>query len=253
MSRVTLLGVPIDALTKREALDRLRSMLVARTQGHVMTPNAEMLVESGENSTFRSVLERSALNLPDSVGLLWMARLTGQRIPERVTGVDTVTALLETVSAEHPVFLLGAALGVADRAAAELRKRNPALRIVGTHAGSPRNEDAAAIIAMINRAAPHLLLVAFGAPAQDLWIAEHLRELPSVRVAIGVGGTFDFLAGTARRAPKFLQSIGCEWLWRVLREPWRIRRILNAVVVFPVLVMRYGKNAPRVIPSGDEG
>ena len=118
------------------------------------------------------------------------------------------------------------------------------MKVVGCFAGSPREEDAPTILAMIRTAAPHLLLVAFGAPAQDLWITKHLTEMPSVRVAVGVGGTFDFLAGRVKRAPAFMRSLGLEWLWRMIREPRRIGRIWRAVAVFPVLVLRYGKNAP---------
>ena len=242
--RVTLLGVPIDAVTHVEALELLHSFLKEEKQRHVMTPNNEMLVEAAHREDFRQLLNGTDLNIPDSTGLLWMARLTGQKLPERVTGVDTVTALCATLTGETAVFLLGAKPGIADAAAQNLMSRNPRLRVVGCFAGSPREEDASAIIAMIRAAAPHLLLVAFGAPTQDLWIAKHLKELPSVRVAMGIGGTFDFLAGTVKRAPAFMRSLGLEWLWRLLREPKRIGRIWRAVVIFPLLVLRYGKNAP---------
>lgn len=203
-----------------------------------MTPNSEMLVEAAHNPAFHAVLQRSALNLPDSIGLLWMARCTGQRIPERVTGVDTVIRLCREMTGEHPVFLLGGAEGVGERARANLEAHNPQLRVVGTYAGSPREEDAAEILRHINAAQPHLLLVAFGAPEQDLWIDRHLSAMPSVRVAMGIGGTLDFLAGVQRRAPILLQKLGLEWLWRLLREPRRFRRIFVAVVVFPWLVMK---------------
>ncbi|MDD4287093.1 MAG: WecB/TagA/CpsF family glycosyltransferase [Candidatus Peribacteraceae bacterium] len=215
-----------------------------RNQRHVMTPNNEMLVEAAHREDFRQLLNSTDLNIPDSTGLIWMARLTGQRLPERVTGVDTVTALCGSLTEETPIFLLGAKPGIAETAAQNLMSRNPRLRVVGCFTGSPREEDAPAIVQMIRAAAPHLLLVAFGAPAQDLWIARHLKEFPSVRVAIGIGGTFDFLAGVRKRAPVWMQKTGLEWLWRLIREPRRIGRIWRAVVVFPLLVLRYGRNAP---------
>lgn len=243
-SRVSLLGVPIDVVTQTEALALLRAFLKEDRQRHVMTPNNEMLVEAAGNASFRSLLHRSDLNIPDSVGLLTMARWTGQRLPERVTGVDTVTRLCETLSEESPIFLLGAEPGVAESAAQKLMDRNPRLRVVGCFAGSPREEEALSIVAMIRASAPRLLLVAFGSPAQDLWIDRHRRDFPSVRVSIGVGGTFDFLAGKVKRAPRFLQSMGLEWLWRLLHDPRRIGRIWRAVVVFPLLVVRYGTSAP---------
>ncbi len=244
MSRITLLGVPIDAITKEQALERLQAMLRSEKQHHVMTPNSEMLVEAHKNSAFQRVLERSDLNLPDSQGIVMMGRYTGQCIPERVTGVDTVESLCAVLTEADSVFLLGAAPGVAEQAAVSLLRTNPHLSIVGTFAGTPRDEDAEGIIEQINATHPHILFVAYGAPAQDLWIAAHLKSLPSVRIAMGVGGTFDFLAGTRKRAPLFLQRLGLEWFYRLVREPKRLPRILNAVLVFPLLVIRF--------PSGGE-
>lgn len=236
--RVHLLGIPIDPVTAGEAVERLRAMLGSDSAHHVMTPNNEMLVEAARNPAFADVLRRSALNLPDSTGLLLAARYTGRRLPRRVTGADTVAHLCRELGADERVFLLGAAPGVAERAAEALRSRNPRLCIAGTLAGSPAEADAPAILARIRAAAPRLLLVAYGAPAQDLWIARHLKELPSVRVAMGVGGTFDFLAGTVKRAPSALRSLGLEWLWRLALQPRRWKRIWRAVVVFPWLVVR---------------
>jgi N-acetylglucosaminyldiphosphoundecaprenol N-acetyl-beta-D-mannosaminyltransferase len=244
MDRVTLLGVPLDALIQQEAVNLLLKFLNDSGQHHVMTPNSEMLVAASKSPSFRSLLQRSALNLPDSAGLLWAARKTGQRLPERVTGVDTVQALCRVLPSSHSVFLLGAGPGIAAKAAEVLRQRNPSLVIAGTYEGSPKPEEAQMIVDRINEVQPHLLLVAFGAPAQDEWIAAHLSCLPSVRIAMGVGGTFDFLAGVQKRAPVFLQKLGLEWTWRFLKEPTRAKRMWNAVVVFPRLVRRYGKEAP---------
>ncbi len=233
MSRVFLLGVPLDAVTRQEAVHRLLQYVTEAVQRHVMTPNSEMLVEATRNPSFHAVLQRSSLNLPDSQGVVWFGHL-----PERVTGVDTIIELCAQLTEEHPIFLLGAGEGIAERAAEMLQQRNPHLRIVGTFAGSPREEDASGIIERINVAQPHLLLVAYGAPQQDLWIAKYLPQLPSVRVAMGVGGTFDFLAGKAKRAPRIFQILGLEWLWRLFLEPKRWKRIFSAVVVFPFLVVR---------------
>lgn len=243
MSRVLLLGVPIDPMTGEEAVRRIRAFLEEPRQCHVMTPNAEMLVEARRNPAFHALLRRTALNLPDSVGLLYAARWTGQHLPERVTGVDTVTKLLAALDAKHPVFLLGAAPGIAEKAAAELRRHNPQLVIAGTHAGSPSPADAPAILERIRAAKPHLLLVAYGAPRQDLWIDAHRAQMPSVRVAMGVGGTLDFLAGTQKRAPRVFQKLGLEWLWRLVKEPRRWKRILIATLVFPWMMLRHRRHA----------
>jgi N-acetylglucosaminyldiphosphoundecaprenol N-acetyl-beta-D-mannosaminyltransferase len=237
MKRVVLLGVPIDPLTRAEALARIQAMLQSHAQYHVMTPNSEMLVEAHGNKSFRELLNQTELNIPDSAGLLWAARVTKQHLPERVTGVDTVEALCRELTSDEPVFFLGAGDGVAEKAAQNLRLKNKGLQIAGTYAGSPRDEDAADIIGRINASGAKLLLVAYGAPKQDMWIDKHLHTMPSVRVAIGVGGTFDFIAGVRKRAPSVFRSLHLEWLWRVIREPRRIGRILNATVVFPLLIL----------------
>jgi N-acetylglucosaminyldiphosphoundecaprenol N-acetyl-beta-D-mannosaminyltransferase len=247
MQRIQLLGVPIDSLTMNDAVAQIMRYLEGTAQHHVMTPNNEMLVQAAREPHFHSLLRRSALNLPDSTGLLKAARWTKQPLPQRVTGIDTVTNLLVRLGPEHPVFLLGGGPGVALAAAEQLRRMNRELKIVGVFGGTPRAEDAEEIVERIKALSPHLLLVAFGAPQQDFWIDEHLSSMPSVRVAMGVGGTFDFLAGRLSRAPDWMQRSGFEWLWRLSQEPRRFKRIVRAVGVFPWLVLRHGKEAPRAV------
>lgn len=240
MNRIVILGVPIDSVSRVEAVEKIRAMLGGPAQCHVMTPNNEMLVEASGNPDFRALLNRTALNIPDSTGLLWAARWTNQKLPERVTGVDTVQALCASLDETSPVFLLGGAEGIAWRASAVLRAANPNLKIVGTHAGSPKDEDAKGIIDRINVSGAKLLLVAYGSPVQDLWIDAHLKQMPSVRVAMGIGGTFDFLAGVQKRAPAWMRDAGLEWLYRFVKQPSRWKRMWNAVVVFPWMVIKSG-------------
>ena len=266
MSRIEILGIPIDILTPEEAVREIASFFRKEGQFHVATPNPEMLVEAKRNPEFREVLRKTSLNLPDGIGLVWAGarapsprNAVGSTAPlERVTGIDTLQALCSSESRICPperVFLLGAAPGIAESAAEELRKKNPALKVVGTFAGSPREEDDEETVRHINAAilAPRssnrseggatLLFVAYGAPAQDLWIARNLPKLRTVKVAMGVGGAFDFLAGLQKRAPAFLRRIGLEWLWRLIREPRRAKRIWRAVVVFPWMVLTKAEKA----------
>lgn len=237
MSRVVILGVPVDPLTRVQAVACIAAMLDESSFHHVMTPNSEMLVEAAKNPSFHVLLNKTALNIADSAGMVWAARRTGQHLPERVTGVDTVIDLCSDLSSDHPVFLLGAWGDTAEKAGNVLAKKNPYLKIVGTFAGSPKDEDADEIIRKINDSGAHLLLVAFGAPKQDFWINTHCARLTTVRVAMGVGGTFDFIAGVHTRAPTVFQNLGIEWLWRLIREPKRFPRIWRAVVVFPWKVL----------------
>lgn len=243
-ARVSLVGIPIDPVSMDQAVTRILRLLESHRQHHVITPNSEMLVEAARNREFRRVLQGGSLNIPDSAGLLLLARLTRQRIPHRVTGTDCMQELCRVLTQEHPVFLLGARPGVAERVATALRERNPRLKIAGVYSGSPREVDAPDIIARINASNPAVLFVAYGAPAQELWINRYLHSLTSVRVAMGVGGAFDFVAGVQKRAPEFFRRSGLEWVWRLIRQPSRIVRIWNAVAVFPFLVLRFGRESP---------
>ncbi len=229
-SNSILLGVPIHRSSMSGAVTSVQEFLLLPNHTHVVTLNNEMLVAAVHDSKFHQLLQHT-INLPDSTGVALFSRSV------RVPGADLTHRLLVTLSSQHPVFFLGAASGVAEKAAERMKSENPNLNIVGTYAGSPAPEEADAIINRINASGAQLLLVAYGAPQQDLWIAEHLGQLNTVRVAIGVGGTFDFLARTIQRAPQWLRSIGLEWLWRLILQPWRIKRIWNAVVVFPWLVL----------------
>lgn len=240
-SAVFILGIPIDNVTLDEAAERIAMMAKGSTQCHVMTPNPEMLVEATKNPAFLSVLQSSSLNIADGVGVIFASRFLGTPLRERVTGTDVLSELCGRDDIGS-VFLLGAAPGIADRAAAKLRREHPALAIAGTYAGSPSVAEEDAIIERINASGARLLFVAFGAPIQDLWIRRNLQRMPGVNVAMGVGGSFDFLAGVRLRAPGLLRAIGLEWLWRFLVEPARFWRIVTAVIVFPFLVLQRGRS-----------
>jgi N-acetylglucosaminyldiphosphoundecaprenol N-acetyl-beta-D-mannosaminyltransferase len=243
--RIEILGVPIDAVTRAEASARAAALL-AEPRGHlVTTPNPEMLVLASKDERFKAVMRRADLAVPDGAGLLFAARVRGSALPERVSGVDLMRDLCAHAAAKGlSVFLLGGERGrVAERAAEVLKAENPGLRVAGALAGgkilldpdgTPRLDPG--VVTSIVAAAPDLLFVAFGHGKQERWIAEHLPAMPSVRLAMGVGGSFDLIAGDVRRAPAFLRAAGLEWLWRLIIEPWRWRRIFTAVVVFPYLV-----------------
>ena len=239
--RLTVLGFPVDAITYDDWLGLIEEWtsppaplqmergdeLAAGAARQVCTVNPEFIMIARRDPNFANILRRAALCVPDGVGLLWAARRVGQPLPQRVTGSDGVP-LIAARAAEKGwrLFLLGAAPGVAERAAGILRARCPGLQIAGTHSGSPAPEEEDAIVAMVNASGADILFVAYGAPAQDKWIA---RNLPRLRVAMamGVGGAFDFIAGVVPRAPQWMQRLGLEWLFRLGRQPWRARRMLR--------------------------
>jgi N-acetylglucosaminyldiphosphoundecaprenol N-acetyl-beta-D-mannosaminyltransferase len=235
---VSILGVNIHALTTAQALQWMEAAMQDRAPRQICTANPEFVMAAQQDANFRALLNTADLVLPDGVGLLWAARQLGQHLPERVAGVDMVYHLAE-VAAHHGwrIYFLGAQEGVAARAADKLHTQYPGLRVAGTFAGSPRPEDEADIVARLQAAQPDILWVAYGAPAQDKWIARNiLAHRLSIPVSMGVGGAFDFVAGVAHRAPVWMQRLGLEWLHRLLRQPWRWRRILTATAAFPLAV-----------------
>src|SRR5207302_248944 len=204
----------------------------------VATVNPEFIMEARHNRAFRDLLNHADLATPDGVGIIVAARLLGTPVKGRATGVAIVDRLAGLSAREgYSLFLLGAAPGIADEAAQELARRHPGVRIAGTYAGSPAAHDWPGISERLNAAQPDVLLVAYGAPRQDLWIREHRDALPgSVKVAMGVGGVFDYLSGSVPLAPAMWRRLGLEWLYRLIRQPWRWRRILR-VFYFGILVL----------------
>ena len=223
---VDILGVCIDDVTMDETLARIEAFIAQGTPHQITTVNPEFVVEAQRNAPFRVVLEGCDLALPDGVGLLWAARVLGRPLRERVAGSDLLPELARLSARRgYRLYLLGAAPGVAERAAEVLVRDCPGLQIAGTYAGSPSPCDEDDIVARITAAEPDVLCVAYGAPRQDLWIYRNLHRL-GVPVCMGVGGALDFITGVAVRAPVWMRRAGLEWLHRLWRQPWRWRRML---------------------------
>lgn len=236
--RISILGVPVDNLTEASALERIGDFLRQGDPHHVVTVNPEFVMEAQHNAAFRTVLQHADLATPDGFGLLLAARWLGTPLRGRVTGIDLTQRIAEIAAAHgYSLFLLGAAPGIARQAADVLVGRCPGLRIAGCFAGSPLPRHEPFLRQLITTAHPDILLVAFGHPAQDLWIARNQPYL-RVPVAIGVGGAFDYLSGRVPRAPAWLRRLGLEWLYRLLRQPRRWRRILVAVPLFLWSILR---------------
>ena len=240
---VRVLGVRVDLVTPASFLALIATWVVERQPRQVVTVNPEFVMRARSDARFAAVLEASDVATPDGVGILWAARRQGIRLSERVGGADVVLPLAEQCARlGHSLFLLGGAPGVADQAAASLRRRVRALRIAGTHAGSPRPAEDDELVARIRAARPDVLLVAYGAPAQDLWIARNRARL-GVPVSIGVGGTLDYLAGVRRRAPAIVRRLWLDSAFRLATQPWRWRRML-ALPRFVKEVLRQPRKLP---------
>jgi N-acetylglucosaminyldiphosphoundecaprenol N-acetyl-beta-D-mannosaminyltransferase len=235
----TILQVKVHALTEAQTLALIEQFIASRRPHQLVTVNPEFVVAAQRDEEFRRIINNAALALPDGIGLLKAARFLGTTpLPERVAGSDLVVNLAELSHQKgYRIYFLGAQEGVAEKAIAKLKAVYPKLNVAGFYAGSPALEENEALVRRILPAKPDILLVAYGAPKQDKWIARNLERL-QIPVCIGVGGSFDFLAGTAKRAPATWQRLGLEWLHRLASQPWRWRRIWNAVPYFSWLVLR---------------
>ena len=230
----------------------IKKFFLDTQQKTIFTPNPEMLVAAHTHPYFSDILNSSSLNICDGRGIefaLW-------RKVRRLSGIDAMLLICATAQKEgRSIYLVGSGkLVIIESAVEALRKLFPRLMVVGCHPGPQMHvqqqkesgkkigklqidkDVQTTLVHDIILAAPDILFVGFGHEKQELWIHETLAQLPSVRVAMGVGGAFDILSGTIRRAPRLLRRYGLEWLWRLLREPWRIGRIWTAVAVFPYLV-----------------
>jgi N-acetylglucosaminyldiphosphoundecaprenol N-acetyl-beta-D-mannosaminyltransferase len=224
---IDVLGCRVDDVTMAEAVAECDRLIGQGAPAHVVTPNAEIVVASRSLPDLRGLINRSALSIPDGASLLLAGRLFGTPLREQVTGTDLAYELAALCARRgYRLFLLGAAPGVADEAAAALRTRYPGLVVAGTFAGQAGPEGDAETRAAIAAAAPvHALLVAYGAPRQERWIERNQAAL-GVPLAMGIGGVFDFMAGRVPRAPARLRALGLDWAYRLYQQPSRWRRQL---------------------------
>jgi N-acetylglucosaminyldiphosphoundecaprenol N-acetyl-beta-D-mannosaminyltransferase len=242
-----VLGVRVDRLSQQQALDRIEQLIALYRAGgnvlacrQIITVNTEFVMAAQRNKEFLLTINSAALVIADGIGVVWATHFLNAPVPERITGTDTLVEVARRCAVKgYRLYLLGAAPGVADQAGARLQALAPGLELAGTYAGSPEAAEEDAIIERIRAANADVLCVAYGAPAQDLWIRRNLARLP-VAVAMGVGGAYDFLSGRQRRAPRALQRMGLEWLYRLYREPWRWKRML-AIPSFMLQVILRGR------------
>jgi N-acetylglucosaminyldiphosphoundecaprenol N-acetyl-beta-D-mannosaminyltransferase len=226
VSSLEILGCRLDPIDAENATGRIMQLARERAGAQVVTLGTEMVVYAQRDERFRSIVNRSALSLCDTVGLLAIARRRGAALTERVTGVELIEHLAAAAASEGvPVYLLGGADGVAADAARVLKTRFPGLRIAGTRSGYFRDDQTPDVVREIASSGARLLFAGMGSPRQEYWLAQHLGET-GCGVGIGVGGSFDVIAGRIARAPRLVRKFALEWLYRLAKEPHRWRRQL---------------------------
>jgi len=224
-----ILGVGFDDLTLEEAVNIGVQLLDKPGFHYIVTPNPEFILSARKNAAFRAILNAADLALPDGIGVVYAAKLLGTPLKGKVPGIDFAQGLLEQMAKSgKSLYLLGAKPGVAELAAEKLQKAHPGLTVCGVHDGYFPEDGP--VIEAIRAATPDVLFVCLGAPKQELWMANYGPEL-GVHLAVGLGGSLDVFAGVVERAPKLWQKLGLEWLHRLIREPWRIGRMMKLPLI----------------------
>lgn len=255
MDSTFLLGVRLDSLSEKETIWQCQNFLESSgTQGQLIaTVNSEFMVTAQTDNRFKTILNSAALCLVDTMGVVLMAKLFLKKTLTRLPGADFFWPLLALANQQQSrVYFLGGRSSSAAKTTQAVKQKYPNLIIVGFNEG-PRFKIAnsqlifepgqdqinAQVLQEINQLKPTIIFTAFGAPKQEYWLNEFLSQCPSIKIGIGVGGTFDFVSGLAIRAPLLFRRFGLEWLWRLAIEPWRYKRIFNALIKFPFLCFNY--------------
>ena len=265
----TILHIQLDNLTEPQLLKKIEQFLDSDNQHTIFTPNPEFLVAARKDNEFKNILNQSDINIPDGFGLKLASRfLTGQKL-HRHTGVDTLIKICQLASQKQKsVYFFGAGEGIAQKTAQTLKAKFPSLKIAGAESGGIIDLHASCLIphtseainnlstlkqnhniAKIKAAEPDILFVALGQIKQEKWLYQNITKIPSIQLAMGIGGSFDYISHKTPRAPKFLRILGLEWLFRLIQNPKRAKRIWNAVVIFMWMVIRekLSKNNDRTI------
>ncbi len=268
--KINILEINIDRITFKDALLKTDDFLISRKTNYIITLNAEMILAAQNDKDFKQTINSADLVVADGIGsifaatflkykknagflkypynfflliftglsLIFYPKFCRQPLPEKISGADLMPRICHKYQdGAIKIFLLGAKNGVAKLTALKLKKIFPKINIAGAFGGEAEEKGDRAALSIINQARPDILFIAYGAPKQEKWIARNLKNMPSVKLAIGVGGAFDLISGKIKRAPVWMRNIGLEWLWRLAMEPRRITRIYNATIKFTWLIL----------------
>lgn len=237
MDRENYLGVDVCSVDMESVIDEVDNIIIRKKPSFVVAINPEKIMKAEKDSKLTELLNNAAIQIPDGVGVIIASKLKGGKIRKRVTGIDLMQSICKNASKKgYKVFLLGAKPGVGDRAAEILMERYKGLKICGVRNGYFKDDEE--IINSIKEAHPDILFVAMGSPKQEYWIVKNMDSL-GVPLLMGIGGSLDVICGNIKRAPQWMCSMGLEWLYRLLKEPTRIKRMM-ALPVFLIRVIFKG-------------
>lgn len=240
--RTRILNVPVDMVDSREAMEIFRELMKNGGCRLIVTPNSEIIVNASEDPELKNIIEKADLIIPDGIGLVYASRIMGVPLQERVTGIDFLDSILGYLEETgQSIFFLGSKPGdgvhpgIAELAVVKMKEKYHDLQVAGTHHGYFKEADEASIVQTINDSGADFLCVALGSPKQEKFVSRYRDEL-HVRGAIGVGGSLDVWAGTLKRAPEFYRNNGLEWLYRLIQQPSRYKR-MAALPLFMIKVV----------------
>jgi bacterial polymer biosynthesis proteins, WecB/TagA/CpsF family len=239
--RTRILNVPVDMVDGGEAMTIFRRLMDTAECSLIVTPNSEIIVNASQDPELKQIIESADLIIPDGIGLVYASRIMGVPLNERVTGIDFLESILGFLEETgQSIFFLGSKPGedgfpgIAELAAEKMKEKYKRLKVAGTHHGYFKEGDEADIVSAINDSGADFLCVALGSPKQEKFVSRHQKEL-NVKCAIGVGGSLDVWAGTLKRAPEFYRNHGLEWLYRLIQQPSRYKR-MAALPLFMIKV-----------------
>ncbi len=234
MEKINVLGVPVHKVDMNEALNTASSFFENDKKSVIITPNSEIVMMAKDDEQFLNIIKEADLVIPDGIGLVIASKIIKNPLKERVTGIDLMENILNYCNESNKsIFILGGKPGVADKAVENIVEKYPNIKksgahhgyFKGHHIGHEGHDEEKEVLKKINELKPDILFVAFGAPKQELWIQKYKDEV-NVSVLMGVGGSVDVYAGEVTRAPEFYQKFGLEWLYRLVKEPWRYKRMM---------------------------
>lgn len=240
MDKVNILGVNVDMVDINGAADIIMEFLDEEGLHTVFTPNSEIIMAAYRDAAFADILNRSDLLTADGIGVVYASKILKKPIKERAAGYDIACTVLDRIKdTGHKLYLFGGKPGVAEDAMTRLLQKYKGLKIVGLRNGYFKPEDEKSIVEDINNSGADIVFVCLGAPLQEKWIDRHRTELKA-RVAMGIGGSLDVFAGKTERAPEFFCKTGLEWFYRLCKEPWRAKRMMD-LPKFGMTVMLKGR------------
>ena len=242
MSRMNFLNIEVDNLTMNEAIDRAEELIIKKKPSYVVTPNVDHIVKLEDDKEFQDVYKNADLILTDGMPLIWISKIKGKPIKEKISGSDFFPKLCERAAQKgYSIFLLGAAEGVAAKAAKNLNKKYEGLNIVGTYSPSygfeKKEDEIDKIIRIINESKPDILAVGLGAPKQEKFLYNY-REQLNVPISLAIGASIDFEAGNIKRAPKWMHKNGLEWFYRLCKEP---KRMFKRYIIDDLKILRIAR------------